>query len=165
MENQNTHEGDVRLRPVEAEDDPFLLKVYASTRAAELSQTGWDAAQKETFVRMQFNAQRQHYQSRFPDAEHSVILKGNQTVGRLYVSDSAEELRVLDITVLPEHRSAGIGGAILRDLLASARKAGKPVRIHVEADSRCTGLFNRLGFTVAQEKELHVLLEWVPRGE
>lgn len=163
MANENTHEGDIRLRPVEAADEPFLLMVYASTRAAELSQTGWGPAQQEAFVRMQFNAQRQHYRSRFPSAEHSIILWNDEPVGRLYVSESAEEVRVLDITVLPKHRSAGIGGTILRDVIAQA--ADKPVRIYIETESPSAGLFDRLGFTVAHEKGLHVLLERLPSKE
>ena len=35
----------VSLRPVEADDHPFLYELYCSTRQEELAAWGWDAAQ------------------------------------------------------------------------------------------------------------------------
>jgi hypothetical protein len=65
---------EVTLRPAQSNDEPLLYALYASTRADEMQLVDWSPEQKEAFVRMQFEAQRQHYPRVFPDAEHSVIL-------------------------------------------------------------------------------------------
>jgi hypothetical protein len=51
------------LRPESDEDIPFLRRLHASTRAAELAQTGWSDAQKLAFTDNQFDFQRQHYRT------------------------------------------------------------------------------------------------------
>jgi hypothetical protein len=46
------------LQPLRAEDEPFLFKLYASTRRDEIALVGWDKPQQDAFLRMQYNAQR-----------------------------------------------------------------------------------------------------------
>src|ERR1044072_941823 len=97
---------DLTLRPVQQDDEKFLFDVYASTRTEELSQTGWDDALKQAFLLMQFAAQQQHYRSRFPEGDHRIIVKDNRSIGRLYTARTDQEIRILDIALLPEHRNA-----------------------------------------------------------
>ena len=59
----------ITLRPVVlAADQDFLLQVYASTRAHEMSLVPWTDAQKQAFVRQQFEAQLAHYAMQYPEA-------------------------------------------------------------------------------------------------
>src|SRR5215211_1618223 len=81
------------LRPTRREDEEFLFEVYSSTRAEEMSQTGWDDAQKQAFLLMQFAAQQQHYRTRFPEGDHQIIIKANEPVGRIYTASFDEEIR------------------------------------------------------------------------
>src|SRR5205085_639943 len=74
----------VSLRDATPEDDEFLVRVYASVREQELALTGWSAAQRDAFVRMQFGAQQQHYRTHYPTGVHQIILLDGQPVGRLY---------------------------------------------------------------------------------
>ena len=153
----------VTLRPVTPEDEAFLFEVYAAGRQEELAQVPWDDAQKKAFLTFQFNAQHQHYQSEFADANFHVILDDSAPVGRLYVDRRADEIRILDIALLPEHRGRGIGGALLGALLAEAEAAGKPVRIFVESHlSRTQRLLERLGFEQVEDRGVSVLMEWRP---
>jgi hypothetical protein len=62
----------IRLRPSEPADEPFLFRVYAGTREEELSLTGWDDAVKATFLRMQSQAQSRFYLARFPDSRNQM---------------------------------------------------------------------------------------------
>lgn len=68
------------LRPVTPDDQPFLLGLYASTREAELRLTGWTDAQKQQFVRMQFEAQQRAYFS-YPEAAFFLILQDGASAG------------------------------------------------------------------------------------
>ena len=152
----------ITFRPVEPDDEAFLLKVYGSAREEELARVPWTEVQRETFLRMQLTAQHQHYRERYPDGEFLIILKASRPVGRLYVARLEEQIRIMDITLLPEERNAGLGTSILKDLMVEAGKAGKPLRIYVESFNPSLRLFERLGFSSIEENGIHLLMEWRP---
>ena len=62
----------VTLRPACADDEGFLLALYASTRQDEMAAWGWDAAQQEMFLRMQFLAPRARRPSHRPAAQREL---------------------------------------------------------------------------------------------
>ncbi len=111
---------------------------------------------------MQFAAQHKFYQERFPGAEFQIILRDGKAAGRLYVDRREDEIRILDIALLPEHRNQGIGSALLDDVLADGERAGLPVRIHVERYNPALSLYHRLGFHKVEEGEVYFLLKWSP---
>jgi len=150
----------VTFRQAIADDEPFLLGVYGSTRLEELALTNWDEAQREAFVRMQFTAQQAHYRQSYPEAEHLIIRLDREPVGRLYVAEIEAEIRIIDVTILPEHRNAGIGTPLIRRLMETAAVIGKPLRIYVESFNRSLQLFERLGFRKIDESGYSYLLEW-----
>ena len=149
----------VTLRPVRPEDDAFLRKVYGSTRADALSRTPLGPAQQQAFINMQFDAQRDDYLRRFPAAQYLVVFRGDQRIGRLYVAKEAQEFRILDVTILPECRNAGIGTGLINDLIDEAARARKPIRIFLDNGSPSVRLFERLGFTKVEEQPLISLYE------
>ncbi|HWO02281.1 MAG TPA: GNAT family N-acetyltransferase [Blastocatellia bacterium] len=150
----------VAFRPVNAEDEQFLIEVYGSTRAEELALTNWDRPQREAFLRMQFSAQQAHYREHYPGGDHLLILVDAYGAGRLYVAEIEKEVRILDITVLPQHRNGGIGTPIIRELMAEAAALGKPLRIYVESFNPSLGFFERLGFVRSAESGHSYLMEW-----
>ena len=141
----------VTLRPVAPDDLAFLKRVYASTREGELAMTPWNAEQKSAFVEMQFCAQDTDYRKNYPDARFDIILRDGTPAGRLYVHRREAEISILDITLLPEHRGTGIGGALLRELIAEADGASQPLVIYVEKFNRAQTLYRRLGFVEADD--------------
>ena len=148
------------FRAATADDTPFLIAVYGSTRMEELALTNWDQAQRDAFLKMQCDAQLSHYRQHYPEGEQLIILVNGAAVGRLYIANIAEEIRILDITVLPQNRNAGIGTPIIRELMAEASVIGKPLRIYVESFNRSLRLFERLGFVKASEAGYSYLMEW-----
>ena len=152
----------VTLRAATSDDDAFLARVYAGTRAAELAAVSWTEDQKAAFVQMQFAAQAQYYREHYPDTSFDVILLGTEAVGRLYVSRWTDELRIVDIALLPEFCNRGIGSALLRQLQAEARAVRKPLRIHVERFNPALRLYERLGFRQIEDKGVYLFLEWRP---
>ncbi len=88
------------------------------------------------------------------------MLVDGQPAGRLYVARWDDEIRIVDIALLPGHRNGGIGTALLRDLMQEAEAAGTPVTIHVERFNPALGLYLRLGFTAIQDKGVHLLMRW-----
>jgi ribosomal protein S18 acetylase RimI-like enzyme len=148
------------FRPIEPDDQELLFRIYASTRVEEMAQVNWSDQEKEAFLRMQFNAQTQHYGKAYSgDVSFQLILIGEQPVGRLYLHRTDEEIRIVDISLLPESRGQGIGSAILKELLAEAAAAGKPVRIHVERNNPALKLYERLGFYRIGDTGIYYLME------
>ena len=148
------------LRPVQEEDEALLLEIYASTRADEMALVPWDAAQKQSFVQMQFSAQQKHYRAYFPHATHDMILVEGQPVGRLYVDRREAEIRILDMTLLPQARGRGIGILIVQDLMKEAAYRNQSLSIYVESFNRSLGLFQRLGFVKTEENGASWLMVW-----
>ncbi|HKI04914.1 MAG TPA: GNAT family N-acetyltransferase [Thermoanaerobaculia bacterium] len=141
----------------------FLLRVYHSTREDELAMVvDWTAEMKEAFVRQQFNAQHIWYQEHYQGATFDVILVDGVPGGRLYVHRREAEIRLVDITLLPEFRKGGLGTSILRELLAEGETAGKPVTIHVEIYNPAMRLYERLKFHPVEERGPYRLMKWSP---
>jgi ribosomal protein S18 acetylase RimI-like enzyme len=152
----------VELLPVAAGDREFLYRVYASTRADELAVVPWDERQKEAFLRAQFDAQDRWYREQYPRASYEVIVVDGEPAGRLYLHRGEAEIRIVDVALLPAHRGNGFGTSLLRELLAEADAAGKRVTIHVERMNPALRLYERLGFSVAEDKGVYLFLERRP---
>src|SRR5258708_16752704 len=148
-----------QLRAATPEDEQFLRAVYAGTRAEELARVPWSNEQKRAFTDMQFAAQDAHYRRHYPTAQYSIIEVQGVPVGRLYVDRCEKVIRIIDIALLPEHRRAGIGTKLLRELQDEARTAGKVLTIHVEKFNPALRLYQRLGFQPIQHQGLYPFLE------
>jgi ribosomal protein S18 acetylase RimI-like enzyme len=151
------------LRPIRPEDDAFLARVYASSRAEELAITGWPEELKANFCRSQFDAQTKYYAENYPGASFQIVERDGWPIGRLYVDRWTSEIRIVDITLLPEFRGSGIGTKLLGELQEEARRAGKSLTIHVERFNRAVGLYQRLGFQQVEDKGVYLLMEWGKR--
>jgi GNAT superfamily N-acetyltransferase len=155
----------VELRPVSHEDDQFLLSLYASTREEELSQVEWAEGQREIFLRWQFDLQRREYESRFPDAAYHVILVDQHPAGRIWVGSDDEQIRLLDIALLPEFQNRGVGTALLRRLIDHAAAEGKVLRHMVFVlNNDAHRFYERLGFEIIDDLGAYKHMEWRPKS-
>jgi GNAT superfamily N-acetyltransferase len=153
--------GTVELRPVSDSDDQFLLSVYASTREEELNQVEWAEGQKERFLRWQLDLQRGEYESRFPDAAYDVILVDQQPAGRIWVGSDDEQIRLLDIALLPQFQNRGIGTQLVRRLIEEAAKQGKVLRHMVFVlNNDAERFYERLGFKRIEDFGAYKHMEW-----
>ena len=124
------------------------------------ARTDWSDAQKAVFLQTQFGAQHAHYQKHYVGTDFFVIQRGDEPVGRLYLARWERQHRIVDIALLPAHRGAGLGEAIVLDLIDEAAAAGK-ARHHPrrEVQSRAVALC-RLGFVEAGEEGAYDLMRW-----
>jgi len=150
----------VALRPATDADREFLIGLYASTRDEELSQVAWAPGQLEAFVRMQFDAQDSSYRAQNPAGAFDVIEVDGRPAGRLYVDRRPGEIRIVDISLRPEFRGAGVGAHLITRLTQEAAASGCLVSIHVEIHNRAAELYSRLGFVVAGEAGVYRRMEW-----
>ncbi len=154
--------GAVTLRPATDSDYDFMRRLYHATRAEEMQQFPFDEAQKTEFLDSQFSAQFEHYRIHYPTVERNIIEKDGQPVGRLWIDEWKDQIRLVDIALMPEWRGTGIGTGLVRDVLARGEAAGKPVTIHVEGFNPALRLYQRLGFQHVDTNGVYYLMKWTP---
>lgn len=133
-----------RFRPATAADYDFLYWLHAATiREAVAATWGWD----EIFQRQRF---RQHFD---PDVQQIIVVDGKD-VGVLKLEERPGEPFLSLIEIAPAYQGQGLGTRIIRDLLQEVHGAGKALTLHVlKANPRARALYERLGFTVVEERE------------
>lgn len=152
----------INFRSIEKTDFPFLKKVYRSTREEELNLTGWAEEEKIKFIEFQFNAQHSHYKNAYKGAEFNIIEWDKKDVGRLYIWETEQQIRIMDITILPKYRGKGIGTKILNNLIIESEETAKKINIHVEYNNPALKLYERLGFKKTDDTEVYFFMERMP---
>src|SRR4029079_12713278 len=122
--------GAITLRPATDADYDFMRRLYHSTREEEMQHFPFDDAQKSAFLDQQFAAQFEHYRIHYPTVERNIIENDGKPIGRLWIDEWRDQIRLVDIALMPEWRGSGVGSMLLHDVLRRGEKAGKPVTIH-----------------------------------
>jgi len=150
------------LRPLTSEDSPFLARLYKSSRGDDLRELGWDESRIDDFLEMQYQAQRILDEQDYAKATDQLILWSGNRAGRLLVDSRENEIRCVDLALLPEFRNRGLGTILMRRLQLQAVTAHKPLRLQVIRYNRAINLFERLGFVRTSETGTHFQMEWKP---
>lgn len=155
--------GGIGLRRRQGSDDAFLAALFAAVRGPMLAGTGWPPARRQAFLREQFALQTRHYARAFPGLWPGIVEQGGRPVGRLYLWRRPDDIRVVDIALLPEASGRGLGGELLRCVLAEAAADGRSVSLHVDLTNPAQRLYRRLGFRPEGEATFpDQLLRWRP---
>jgi ribosomal protein S18 acetylase RimI-like enzyme len=153
---------DISLRPATAADEQFLKRVHHAARHWEfafLLQSG-EAELYHKIMEQQYDSQHRFYFAAYDQAQYAVIQWTDHAIGRLYVDYRDDEVRVLDIAILPDYRGRGIGRIVMTGVCLEAAMRGKPVRLHVHYLSRALRFYQRLGFKQIAVEGPSYLMEW-----
>ncbi|PYS26147.1 MAG: GNAT family N-acetyltransferase [Acidobacteria bacterium] len=152
----------ISFRAVTPEDEEFLLKLYKSSRGDDLRGLGWSEDRISEFLEMQYEARQRLHENDYQNATDELVLLDGKPAGHLSIERREDEIRCVDIALLPEKRRAGIGTLLIRGLQDEARGANKPLRLQVIRFNRAVTLLERLGFARTSETGTHFQMEWVP---
>ena len=108
---------------------------------------------------MQFEAQDAYYRETYPQARFLVVIADGDPVGRLYLARLADEIRLIDVALLPAHRARGIGRQLVTDIISEARRDALAVRLHVEPWNPARRMYERLGFQTIRTGPVYELME------
>ena len=153
----------IAFRAINENDLEFLYQVYASTRLEELAHTAWSREQTEEFLRQQFDFQHRDYTKNYTSADFDLILNDNKPVGRLYVDRRDNDIRIIDIALLPDFRRKGIGSKIFKDLIAEADKHQVCLSLHVETNNPILPFYERLNFRNKELRGVYYFMERSPQ--
>jgi RimJ/RimL family protein N-acetyltransferase len=155
----------VTLRSASPKDEPFLARLYATTREEDLRLMDWDDEQKAAFCAWQFRLQQLDYSANYGDAGHWVISRDAVPIGRIWIVERDDCIFVVDISLLPEYCAGGVGTLVLQAVFAEGDRMGLPVRLTAFRNNlRAIALFERLGFRVQEENDVLFFLERPPRA-
>lgn len=155
----------VTRRPATTEDEPFLRRLITATVAEELQAHLWPQAQRESLLQLQYTVRRQGVRANYPNAVQEIILLDDAPAGYMVVARSTDEILLVDIAVLGEHRGSGVGTAVLRELCAESDGTGKSVNLSVNVTNRAIRLYERLGFERTGGDEVQHLMRRRPAGQ
>lgn len=149
------------LRPETETDAPFRLALFRVSRGPGWDQVPLPAEMLTRIMEQQFHAQTQGYRSAYPEARLEIITIDGAPVGRLATDRAADDLRLVDIAIIPERRGQGVGGAILQALKDEAAAAGTQVTLQVARDNLAAQrLYHRAGFALTGANDTHLTLRW-----
>ncbi|MGE5170203.1 MAG: GNAT family N-acetyltransferase [Rudaea sp.] len=154
--------GSLSTRPATPSDEPFLRDLYASVRWPELANVPWSDAEKRAFCDMQFTLQDRYYRAQFPDTDWLVVLECARPVGRLYIARIDDEIQILDIALVPDARGKGFGTRLVQDVVDTADRVRRRVRLYTEPDNPARRIYARLGFVAADAGAMHVAMTREP---
>lgn len=149
----------MQLRAASEADEAFLAALLASTRPVEVAAMPSPQAAEQLFA-MQRRGQRAAWLG-VPGTSEQVVLVDAAPAGHLVVREGEGELRLVDISLLPEHRGEGIGTELIGELQARAAAAGVPLVLHVDVGSAAERLYARLGFIAEARDQVRVAMRWI----
>lgn len=149
------------LRSAASADRAFLETLYADTRRDELAVFNWTRDEENIFFKMQFEMQTRAYRMQFPDAVYFIVEENKIPVGRVIVEHGEREVRLVDISLLAEFRNRGIGTFLLEKLKGEAEADEKTLFLRVlKTNSAAKRFYERLGFEVVENADLHFAMRW-----
>lgn len=144
----------LRLRPATDEDWPVAWEIQRAAFLDLVTQTfgGWT------------EAQAQKCKDAWDTRHTRMILQSDEVVGWLR-AELRSDHDWLDLVVLhPAHQGAGLGTAVLRQLMAEAQVGGRRLELSVYTINRARQLYARLGFIEYPRDEIRVRMVWEPPG-
>lgn len=91
----------------------------------------------------QTEVQEASWRTCYPGMERRVILLGGEPAGRVFLQRRPEEIRIIDITLHPDHQRKGIAEHVIRTL----QEGGIPLAAQIlQSNAASIALFTKLGF-------------------
>jgi ribosomal protein S18 acetylase RimI-like enzyme len=139
-------------------DSPFLAQLYAVVHTPEFSALGLPAEMLAKLLQQQSFAQETGYRQQFPNSERRIVEVHGAPVGRMVVDIRPERLHLVDIALMPAYHRRGIGGELLKRLIAEA--AGRPIGLHVSTSNPARRLYEQVGFRSVSEQPPYLRMEY-----
>lgn len=150
----------LQLRPADARDEAFFELLYHSTRE-DLQALGSAA---DTLIRMQYQAKTQSYRQIYPHAIELVLERDQKAIGQVTLNDDQHNLRLIELSLLPEERRKGLGKTLLKTLQQYATYKATPIMLTVNQNNQVAkGLYSTLGFITQTVEPPNEQMVWHPR--
>jgi ribosomal protein S18 acetylase RimI-like enzyme len=115
----------------------------------------WDDVAQEDFFRHNFRSDL-----------IQIIMVNGRDAGLLHVEREPAELFLANVQIHPAFQNRGLGTAVIKTVLESARALQISVRLQVLKVNRgALRIYERLGFVTFKETPTHFIMRWRERNE
>jgi GNAT superfamily N-acetyltransferase len=129
------------LRAAEQHDMPFLLALWRQAMSPHFVAAGVPLADEKPMDRLLM---------RFECA--TIVSCAGRDIGLLKVARDGCDWRLLQILLSPDAQKKGVGGRLIRGVIAEARACGASLRLSVLKHNPDRALYHRLGFQIVDEE-------------
>jgi GNAT superfamily N-acetyltransferase len=151
------------VRPALPQDDQFVYQLVWQVMYDQLHAALWDPSIRNVLLDLQVRSKNGAYAAVHPHADHAIIMLDDQPIGRMLIDRSGEYYQLVDISILPKRRGAGIGTRLVLAFCMEAEMMRKNVRLYVSiTNPRAADLYKRLGFRVIEDLQTDLLMERAP---
>ena len=142
-------------------DGIMSYALFAEQKQQEFLQLHLPSPTLEQLIRSQYDIREQSYSASYADYQKLTVMLENQPIGILRIGRAQLTacLRLVDIVIDKTHRCQGIGHQVLEQFFELARAKALHVDLHVQKDNPALRLYQRLGFCICGETELHLYLK------
>lgn len=150
----------ISFSPVGDSDAAFLIRLYAAARREEMAVVSWTDEQKQMFLQQQFEAQNFYYRAHYSNASFDIVKLNDNPIGRFYLAELADEIRIIDLTFLPEYFDRNVFIKIIKEVLRKGEIFAKPVRIYLESFNPLSEILGALDFQIVGEHGIYFLWQY-----
>lgn len=140
------------LSPSNATDHAWLDRLRRDVYRELFDATwgGWDEARHQ-----------RHFAESLAQGNISIIEVDSRRIGMLQLIQHDDAIEVGEIQILTADQNAGVGTAVLRDVIEQATRQGQRVRLSTGLkNERALRLYLRLGFREVARSDTHYRLEF-----
>src|SRR5580693_5097548 len=148
------------LRPSRADDQEFLHRLFCSVHSEKLNLALLSVEERNRLIGLMYQGFAGHYSTIGPAADDRIVLLNNESIGRMILLQTREEIRLADLAILPQYRRRGIGSALIGQLQTESTMSKRPVRLQVAQFDHALRLYQRLGFYKTDAIGTYLHLEW-----
>lgn len=139
-------------------DEPFLFRLFCSVQEPDFAFLG--EAERRAILKMQYAASQRSVCTNWPEARQMIVTTEGQPIGRLSTVCRSDELHLVEIALLSEHRNQGIGSFLMEMLVREARdNHALRIRLNAYRLSRAVRFYLRLGFVLVNDDGAYLLME------
>ncbi|MRJ42975.1 MULTISPECIES: GNAT family N-acetyltransferase [Idiomarina] len=151
-----------RLEPFsDARDGDLAYTLFADQKQQEFSRLLSPPAILEQLLRSQYDIREQSYSVSYHDYQKLTATLDSQPIGILRIGQAQITgcLRLVDIIIDQRYRCRGVGTQVLEHFIDLARAKSLDADLHVQKDNPALRLYQRLGFCICGETDLHWYLK------
>lgn len=91
-----------------------------------------------------------------------VILDNESPCGLLWVEDMSDCIFIHELVVTPESQGLGIGTKIINETIQESQIRNVPIKLDVLKENKARGLYERIGFVITGESDIHFHMQYTP---
>lgn len=150
---------DMTLRLATANDRPFLLQLFSNRPV--FRQMNLPTALAKHMVEQQYQLQQASYRQQAPNANLFIVNFCKTAVGQLTVNRNSQDIHLMDLSLMQQHQSKGIGTALIKALQAMASEQHLTVSLSVDCNNpRALALYLKLDFITTKQQNFYYSMVW-----